>query len=611
MDDLDSGRVQPTLNAQQEDSSETFLPTLDRAEARPAEGRRQRLLRRSTTVSLFTGLSVLAGFLVDVLIVARFGLGAETDAFFGGYTLPYILITRLAAIQPVLVTVLSSRSEPLPARGSGSTSAQQSSTRPAPSVSPIDTATDEGRDETAFSVLLNAAGLVSLAVAVLGAMLARPLIGLTTPGFDASTAARAAALARILFARVPVAALAEVCKAELYTRRRFGLATLSNALPSLFTVALILLVRTGTGMEIVAYGMVIGALLQVVILVAVLLGPMRAPYRLSLRHPTPILRQAGHLVIAPLAGLFLRQGVTLAERILGSYLPAGSVTALSYANRLNLIVAGVFFDGTTTASLPSLADRWSRRADRAARAELTALLKLTAYVAVPLGLAVAALGSPLVRLFFQRGQVAPQDAQLMGTVVAVYFLSLPFLGPFRAVQTFFFAVKEMRPILLLHGGLAGLAVALDLLLVWTLGAVGLALGYALSCGIISLIALAWLVRRAGDAGDLAVGWPRQLGLRSLAHSTWRLVLTSLLMAAVLFGTSLWAEDLTVGLGRWGLMLTLGLSALAGLATFAGVGAMLHLEAISLLWGMVRKNPGRFEIRQKAGPSRDNLGRDGK
>lgn len=518
------------------------------------ESRRGQLLRRSTTVSLFIGLGVVAGFLVDVLVVARYGLGTETDAFFGAYTIPFILVTRMAALQPVLVTVLGGYRD----------------------------------DKTAFSILLNAAGLITIAVAVLGALLARPLVTLTTPGFAPATADLAVHLARILFARVPAAAVAEVCKAELYSQRRFGLATFSNALPSLVTVALLLIVGGERGIEVVAYGFVVGTVAQAALLAGLLFGPLHVPYRwpasTTLRHAAPILQQTGRMVLAPLAGLFLRQGVTLAERFLGSFLPPGSVTALSYANRLNAIVAGVFFDGITTASLPSLADRWRQGANKAARAELESLLKLATYVAVPVGLAVAALSAPLVSLFFERGQVDSESALLLGTVLGVYSLSLPPLGPFRAIQTFFYAIKEMRPVVFLLGGLAALTVGLDLILVWSLGALGLALAYALSCGMMTAVGLVWLERRVrGMAGPAGKG----LDWRRLGDSAWRLILTSVAMAGTLLATSRWLETITADFGRLGLILTLGLSSAAGLAVFVGLGTLLRLDAVSILWSMAR------------------------
>jgi putative peptidoglycan lipid II flippase len=501
----------------------------------------QQMLQRSTTVSFWTGVGVIAGFVVDVLLVARFGIGAETDAFFAGYTMPFILVTRLAAIQPVVVSVLAGyRQQP-----------------------------------TAFAVLLNAAGLLAAALAGLGALLARPLVALTAPGFEPATAALAARLAAILFARVPLAAVAEVCRAELYARRRFGLATFASAVPSL-VAASVLLAGSGSGIQLVAWSFVAGALVQALLLAGVLFGALHAPYRLTLRHPEPVLRNTGRMVLAPLIGLFLRQGVTLAERVLGSYLPAGSVTALSYANRLNTIVAGVFFDGVTTASLPVLTERWRNGPLPAARTELRMLLKLAITVAVPIGLAVAALSTPLARLFFERGQVQAEAALLLGTILGVYSLSLPFLGPFRAVQTFFYAIQETWPVVILHGGLALLAVALDLALVQSLGAVGLALAYAASCGIMAFAGLAWVARRAGP-----IGW------RSLAVSTGRLVVVAAAAAASAWAISQWLGAAAAGASQGERLLSLAAGGLAGLFVFAGLGAILKVEAVTIVVNMVK------------------------
>jgi peptidoglycan biosynthesis protein MviN/MurJ (putative lipid II flippase) len=44
------------------------------------------LARRSGAVSVCTALAVLSGFALDVLLIARFGTGSKTDAFFAAYT---------------------------------------------------------------------------------------------------------------------------------------------------------------------------------------------------------------------------------------------------------------------------------------------------------------------------------------------------------------------------------------------------------------------------------------------------------------------------------------------------------------------------------------------
>jgi len=502
------------------------------------------LLRRSTTVTLFTALGVVAGFVVDLLIVARFGVGIATDAFFAAYTLPFILVTTLAAIQPVLVTVLSG------CRG----------------------------DDTAFGALLNLVGLAALMVTGGGMVAARPLIAVTAPGFGPDQASLAAHLARILFLRVLLAAVSEVCRAGFYARQRFALAAFSSALPGLVAALLLAVIRQAgdEGVRVVAWSLVVGSLLQAVLLAGVLFARLRVPYRPGPGCSRRVLHQVAALVPAPLAGLLLRQGVVLAERLLGSYLPAGSLTALSYANRLTMIAAGILFDGPTTVALPSLAALWSEGRGEAARAGLSRLLRLIATVALPAGLALAALSTPLVRLFFERGQVAHQAALLLGTVLGVYALSLPFIGPYRAVQTFSYAIRRPWPVVFLHGGLSALAVALDLALVGPLGVTGLAWGFVLGSSLIAMVGLVWMIRRAGD-----VGW------RALSNWTWRLGLASGAMAAVMWGVSRWLGAADAGTGLWRLLFILAVSGLAGLLSFLGLGAILRLEVISVMWNRLK------------------------
>jgi putative peptidoglycan lipid II flippase len=527
-----------------------------------ALGPAARLLKRSTTVSSFTALGVGIGFLVDVLLVARFGIGVSTDAYFGGYTIPLILVTCLVAIEPVLVTILAGHRQ----------------------------------DESAFSILLNAAGLVGLTVAALGILLARPLVQGTMPGFPPETAAQATLLARILFARVPGTAVAEVCKAELYTRRRFGLATFSNVFPSLLTAVVLVLPRTGTAIEVVAASVVAGTLLQAVVLTAALFGPFHLPYRFTLRHTTPLLSQTGRLLVAPLVGLLLRQGVVLAERFFGSNLQAGSVTALSYASRLTMTVAGISFDGISTAALPSLAERWSQGATKEARDELAALLKLMLIVAVPVGLLAAALGTPLVLLFFQRGQVDRQGALLMGTLFSIYSLSLLGLGPFRAAQNLFYAVKEMRPIIILHGSLTAVTLVLDWILVRRMGVTGLALSFAVSSAIIAVAAMVWMAEHVGN-----------LDWRRLGDLFWKWGLASLAMAGVAIALGRWLQQVTQQWGRWGLVLVVILSGVGGALALVGIASLLRAEPISVLWRAVRERVVTRR-RRRSSPSGDAAGR---
>lgn len=557
------------------------------------------LARRSATISILTAVAVASGLAVDVLLVARFGVGSQTDAFFVGYTVPLLLVTCAAALQPVLVTILAGPAE---AAGCQANPAEAANYR----------ASGSGQLTTGAlpAALLNAATLLALGLAAAGVLAARPLVAITAPGLDPATAATAARLAGLLFWRVPASAAAEVLKAELYVRHRFGLATLSNAIPSLVT-AVLLLPGIGRGIDIAALGLVGGAVLQAGLLAAVLFGPSRAPYRLVLLAELPALRRTGRLAMAPLVALILRQGVTLAERILGSFLPAGGVTALSYASRLTMVAAGILFDGLNTASLPSLASCWASGAMDAFRAGLSRLLRHSIVVAVPLGLAVAACSLPLVRLFFERGQVDRQAALQLGAVLGVYALSLPFLGPYRAVQTFFYAIQRPGPVVALHGGLTAVTVALALVLVGPLGAQGLALAQVAGCAVATAAGLAWLARRVGRKCP-GMNWQR------LGDLAWRLVLATVPAAAIAAWTSHRLDtalnDLGASAPAWAPMAVLSASALAGMAVFALLGAVLRLGIVTGAWaaltGRRRRPPGLDSASGQKQPDAEWIGREG-
>ena len=68
------------------------------------------LVKNSTAVSVLTGLGVMSGFLLNVVIAAKFGLGAEIDAFFVAYTLPNAIMSlALVAFSWTLVPMFARR----------------------------------------------------------------------------------------------------------------------------------------------------------------------------------------------------------------------------------------------------------------------------------------------------------------------------------------------------------------------------------------------------------------------------------------------------------------------------------------------------------------------
>jgi putative peptidoglycan lipid II flippase len=204
-------------------------------------------------------------------------------------------------------------------------------------------------------------------------------------------------------------------------------------------------------------------------------------------------RQVGAELTAPLAGLLFRQGVTLADRWFGSFLPPGSVSALGYAGKITQVLAGTVFGAVATAGLPALAGALANGQQQEAAWRWRSMLRLSVAVAVPLGLGLALLSRPFVRLLFENHSRNLESGStiLLANVLAIYALSLIPLGPFRAQQSYLFAARQANWVAGLLFLVTSITLALDWLFVKWLGAIGL--GLAFTFGVSVSLALGFVM----------------------------------------------------------------------------------------------------------------------
>lgn len=415
-------------------------------------------------LSGFTGLGVLAGFAVDLCIALRFGLAGATDAYFTAGTLPVVFVAAaLGTAHNVLVVALA----------------------------------DPSHGPRLFPSLLAGAGLGGIAVAVAGSLASLPLMQVLSPGFDAATLALAAQLSRALFWRVPATLVAEVVRARLYARRQFGWAAAGSAVPSAFALA-VLLTCPAADITWAGVAVTLGSWAGLVWLVPAARwrraagGDAPAPSLPATRPATPV-RRVGRELAASLAGLLVRQVIVMALRWYGSFLPPGSVAALTYADKITQVIAGTLYGGIATAGLPALAAALAAQQRAEAARHWRRLLALSVAVAVPLGAATAALSGLLVPLLFARW-LDPAATALLSGVLAVYGLSLIPLGPFRAQQSYLYAARRPGWIATLLALATAVTLALAGPLVQALAAPGL--GFAFVAGVTAATAAGFLCVRA-------------------------------------------------------------------------------------------------------------------
>jgi putative peptidoglycan lipid II flippase len=374
---------------------------------------RRSLLRQAGSTSVIAGLAVLTGFVLDITIAAKYGAGPITDSFFVAARLPLgaVALAVAAANQalvPAFATSLNNRGE-------------QATWRLA---SIVITATLAG-------------GALLVAAAYL---IAAPLVAITAPGLPAAQARLAAQLVPITFAMIPLSTSSEILRALLNARFSFVVPAATNIALAGTAAAVVLLTRHNPHGIALAY--LAGSVIQLTFISSFAIrNGFR--YRPSLRLRDEHFQSTARLSVRPIVAGGLNPLARVAEQILLSFLPTGSITIVAYGYRLISAVGGtIFFRSVMVTLLPRLtavkakASELSRLTGQGLRIMLALSLPLTAFIAV--------LATPMALAVFQRGKFTRADALLLGGLITVYAFSLVGSGVQRALLAPFFALLDTR-----------------------------------------------------------------------------------------------------------------------------------------------------------------------
>ncbi len=237
----------------------------------------------------------------------------------------------------------------------------------------------------------------------------------------------------------------------------------------------------------------------------------------------------------------------------------GAVAVISAASRLYEFPLGVFAIAVATAIFPALANAADDR-DRLS-ALLRQGLRLTVYIGLPASIGLCLVGHPLARtIYYGVGAIEADDARRVAWVLLGYAPAVWAYSMNHVLTRTFYAREDAITPARVAAGMVGLNLALNLLLIWPLGAAGLALSTAV-CAIGQTVVLGRLVRRHADHpvdGEVIGSWART-------------VAGSVIMAAVVIAV---LRPFDVAALGWVQVLGLLLAAVAaGGATFAAVSLL--------------------------------------
>jgi putative peptidoglycan lipid II flippase len=397
----------------------------------------------------------------EFVVAGVFGRSDAMDAFLAAFLIPNLLINLIAesmnqALVPTLIKVRMRDGW-------------------------------ERAQELLSSSMLWLCGLLA-AAAVVMALLARaffPLIGWGFPALKLDLSVR------LFYALLPVVLLSGIAAtgtAVLNTMERFAMPALAALVMPVSIVAAGLLLHGALGIWALVWGTLLGALAH-----AGLTGWMMEArgyrFRLGWHGKNEATREVARQYGPVLLSSVVASGGLLVDQAMAAMLPAGSVSALVFANRFVSVAVTLMAGAVSSAVVPYFSTMIADRDWQGCRRALRTWSGIMAVVSLPIAGLLILGARPLVRLTLQHGAFGAKDTAVVASVLAMYAIQIPFFVVSRVFYRFVVAMRRTDLVLWCGSLNLVLDVLLNLLLMRWLGVGGIAL--ATSLWTVSTLGFLW------------------------------------------------------------------------------------------------------------------------
>ncbi len=317
-----------------------------------------------------------------------------------------------------------------------------------------------------------------------------------------------------------------------------------------------------------AWGTVVGALLQVGIQLP---ACWRLLHGIAIRFS--VAPEGVRGVLAAWLPLVLGAGVAqvsgFVDTLLGSFTGAGGVSALGYAQLVQVLPVSLFGVSVAAVSLPELSrDAAAALPNDLLRARIATAFRRITFFVLPSAFAFAALGPVIVGALFQTGRFGADDTALVGGVLAAYGVGLVGQATVKLFASGFYALRDTRtPVAIAILSLL-VSTALAVVFMRWYGPAGIALGSSLGATLNVVLNLHRLDRRIGAV---------------LGRADWRAAAVSGGAAAAAAAAAVAASHAASGAGPV-LLAVVSLGIFAG--TYLGLVIALKHPDAARLWKLV-------------------------
>jgi putative peptidoglycan lipid II flippase len=405
-----------------------------------------RILIAMIVVGFGTILAKLLSVIKELFVAYQFGTASDLDAFLIALTIPSFLLNIIAgsfnsALIPTYIKVREQK---------GAKSAQQ----------------------LFAGASLWSIGLLILTTSIMlaGVPLYLPLL---TKGFSADKLALTYRLLWTISPMLLLTGIGTIWGAVLNAGEKFALVALVPMITPILTIVLLFGLQSWGVFNLVA-GMVGGQLIEMLI-VGIVLKQQGFSLRPKWYGLNTDLHEVAQQYAPAIVGSFLMCSTSLVDQSMAAMLPAGSVAALNYGNRIVTLPIIIASTALSTAVMPYFSKMVASNDWTGIRNSFRHYLLLIFAASVPLTVSIILGSEPIVHALLQRGSFNANDTRVVAQIQSCFALQIPFYIGCMLVVRLISAMRTNQ--ILIVGSACNLVIniGLNYLFMQWLGVAGIAL----------------------------------------------------------------------------------------------------------------------------------------
>lgn len=418
------------------------------------ENKSGRIVRTAVFMVIVTLFSKILGMLRDVLLADAYGTTAAAVAFDTASRLP-ILIFDFVIGGVITASFIPVFNELLVKKG------KDSALRFA-------------------NLYVNVILVITLVMSAAGVALASPLVSFLAPDVSGEIHALAVLLTRIMFPMIIFTGLAFSFVGILQSFGKFLLPAVISLVSNLIMVLYFLTLDSRFGIYGLAVAMVAGWASQALIQIPSVYGT-GFRFRPTLRYGDPYLKKSLLMALPIMVSTWVQPFCNLLNTRFASSIDGGSaITAIGYANRLYIVIVGVFSFVATNLLFPFLSKAQAMGEEEESRRIANMSVRVLLLVILPITVGLMMLALPICTLIYERGEFTASDSVMTSQALACFAAGMPFYAVNEVYTKKFFSKQNTKaPMITALCAIAANFAALSFLAP-TLGVRGIALSSAVA-----------------------------------------------------------------------------------------------------------------------------------